>query len=130
MNKERFIDFLVDYFSEPTDTSESDEPDESGSDESEGTEATGAPNADGIALADEPTSSRRTPRTPRPESARAQKQNEKPGFARRAAAAASSRFKSVVNRARGISGDAKTDLSTLLSDLKHVSENDADAPPV
>ena len=126
MNKERFIDFLVDYFSEPTDTSESDESDESGSDESEGTEATDAPNADGIEAAARPPSARRTPRL---DSARAQTQNEKAGIARRVAESAKTagnRFKSAVKRVTGMTAD----LSTLLSDLKHVSEDDAYAPPI
>jgi hypothetical protein len=53
---------------------------------------------------------------------------------------ASNRLRSVVNRATGIGNDKKADMSSLLSDLKHVSETgssftnnigsaDADTPP-
>ena len=117
--KDGFIDYLVDVFKyESSDAYESD------------AEVTDTSNADGIELADRPKSARRTPRL---DSARAQTQNEKAGIARRAAEAAKtagSKFKSVINRVRGISDGAKSDLSTLLRDLKHVSENDAYAPPI
>ena len=121
VDKAGFIDYLVNFFK--TDSSATSESDSSESDE----DLTDAPNTDGIQLVERPKSAQ-TP--PRPDSARAQKHNEKTGMARRAAASASSKIRSVVNRVRGISGGAKSDLSTLLSDLKHVSENDAYAPPI
>ena len=63
----------------------------------------------------------------RPESARAKKHNEKPGYARRAADG----IQTAMNKVRGISGAKKTDMSSLLSDLKHASENapNTDIPP-
>jgi hypothetical protein len=135
-DKDGFIEYLVDLFHrESSDASESDA---SGSDTSE-SEARDEPNADGIELAARPKSAR-TPRAERPESARAKNQNEKQGYASRAATAVGKTFKSVVNRVTGVRSDKKIDMSSLLSDLKHVSETgssftnnigsvDADTPP-
>ncbi len=118
VNKDGFIDYLVDVLKADSSDTVAYDSDAFDSD----TEVTDTPNKDGIEQADRPTSAQRTPS---PDSARAQKQNEKAGFMRRATTG----IKSAVNRARGISG-AKSDLSTLLRDLKHMSENDAYAPPI
>jgi len=142
-DKYEFIDYLVELFKvniESSDTSDS----ASESDEADASEqakyGVDRSTTDGIAPAVRPKSAQKTPRAERPESARANNQNERQGYASRAATAAGRTFKSVVNRVTGIRSDKATDMSSLLSDLKHVSENgssftnnigsvDADTPP-
>jgi hypothetical protein len=109
------------------------EPDASDTSDSDTSESgTAEPGEDGIELAARPKGAR-TPRVERPESARAKNQNERQGFARRA-------FNSAINKVKSIRGDKKTDMSSLLSDLKHASEHgssftnnicsvDAELPP-
>jgi hypothetical protein len=142
-DKYGFIDYLVEFFKvniESSDTSdsasESDEPDAS----EQAKDGVDQSTTDGIAPAVRPKSAQKTPRAERPESARAKNQNERQGYASRAATAAGRTFKSVVNRVTGVRSDTKADMSSLLSDLKHVSETgssftnnigsvDADTPP-
>jgi hypothetical protein len=110
-NKAGWIAYIAGVLQE--EQSESDAP-ESGA---------GEPNSDGIELV-------------RPDSASASKQNENRGYAKRGYDG----IKSAFNNVRGISKKNKTDMSALLSDLKHASENgssftnnicsvDAELPP-
>ena len=128
-----FIDYLVDVFK--TDSS-----DAYGSDafESE-TEETDTPNTDGIELTERPKSAQKPPRpesahtTPRPESAHGRTQENAEGNAKQDKSTVYGKIKSFAKKARGYTsfGTSRTaDLSTLLRDLKHVSENDAYAPPI
>jgi hypothetical protein len=122
-DKVGFIEDLINFFHRaPSDATDS-YASESDSDEADTAESDTA----------EAARSARTPRADRPESARAKKETENQGYARRA-------FKSVVNKLKGMRGDSKTDMSTLLSDLKHASEHgssftnnicsvDAELPP-
>ena len=127
--KKDFIDYVVDVLQhEPSDTSESD----LGVHESERTEISRSEPQRGH------TDRPRSGRSVRPESARGRTQDDAEGNVKQKQSRYS-KFKSFARKATGYSSTA--DMSTLLSDLKHVSENgasfasnidsaDAYAPPI
>jgi hypothetical protein len=128
VDKDGFIDYLVDVFKKDSSDAYGSEPFESESDE----DLTDAPNTDGIELVERPKSAQRPPR---PESAHGRTQEDAEGNAKQDKPTTYGRFKSFAKKARGYtpfgtSRTAKSDLSTLLRDLKHVSEDDAYAPPI
>ena len=127
VDKAGFIDYLVDVFKKDSSAAYGSEPFETEADE----DWTAASNADGIELAERPKSAHR----PRPESARGRTQENAEGNANQEKEK-STAYETMKNMAKKVRayrpfGSKRTaDLSTLLRDLKHVSENEAYAPPI
>jgi hypothetical protein len=128
--KDGFIDYLVNGFKSDSSDAYGSDAEVTDTSNADGIEVTDTSKADGIELTERPKSAQRPPR---PESAHGRTQEDAEGNAKQDTSTTYGKIKSFAKKARGYTpfGTSRTaDLSTLLSDLKHVSEDDAYAPPI